>query len=121
LAGAAPAAGGWQSPTKRLSRAKSFFGLHFDLHPNAEDRKLGRDLTVDRVLSLLDRVKPDYVQYDAKGHVGWLGWPSQVGPSAPGIVNDSLKMWREATARRGVALYIHFSGVWDGQQVERHP
>lgn len=70
---------------------------------------------------MLDRVKPDYVQYDAKGHVGWLGWPSEVGPSAPGIVNDSLKMWREATARRGVALYIHFSGVWDGQQVERHP
>lgn len=110
-----------QGTPQRPGRAQSFFGLHFDLHPDANDRKLGRDLTVERILALLDRVKPDYVQYDAKGHVGWVGWPSEIGPSAPGIVNDSLKMWREATASRGVALYIHFSGVWDGQQVRRHP
>ncbi|NWF83207.1 MAG: hypothetical protein HXY18_05195 [Bryobacteraceae bacterium] len=121
LLGTVPAGAFWQAAPQRLNRAQSYFGLHFDLHPNANDKKLGRDLTVERILNLLDRVKPDYVQYDAKGHPGWLGWVSEVGPSAPGIVNDSLKMWREATARRGVALYIHFSGVWDSQQVERHP
>lgn len=116
-----PAVAALQGQRKRLTRERSFFGLHFDLHPQARDKALGRDVTVDHVLSMLDRVRPDYVQYDAKGHAGWLGWPSDVGPSAPGIVNDSLKIWREATARRGVALYIHFSGVWDGQQVERRP
>jgi len=82
---------------------------------------LGRDVSAEMVGSLLDAVRPDYVQYDAKGHPGWLGWPSQVGPSAPGIVNDSLAIWRRATAARGVSLYIHFSGVWDFEACKRHP
>lgn len=69
---------------------------------------------------LLDRTKPDYVQYDCKGHPGWLGYPSQVSKSA-GMVKDSLALWRKVTARRGVALYIHFSGVWDSLAVEEHP
>jgi len=109
------------SAPPRLRRAESFFGLHFDLHPNQNDTVLGRDVTPDAVGFLLDRVRPDFVQYDAKGHPGWLGWPSEIGPSAPGIVRDSLAVWREQTARRGIALYIHFSGVWDSEAVRRHP
>jgi hypothetical protein len=61
------------------------------------------------------------VQYDCKGHVGYLGYPSKVGTSAPHIVNDSLAVWRRVTARHGVALYIHFSGVWDSRAVAEHP
>jgi hypothetical protein len=64
----------------------SFFGLHFDLHPQENDTALGRDVTEAMIERLLDAARPDYVQYDAKGHAGWLGWPSDVGPSAPGIV-----------------------------------
>ena len=106
----------------RRKRSESFFGLHFDLHPSPEDPALGRDVTEEMVEKLLAVVKPDFVQYDSKGHVGWLGWPdSKAGPSAPHIVKDSLAIWRKVTARRGVALCIHFSGVWDGQTVERHP
>lgn len=110
-----------QTPPARKRRADSFFGLHFDLHPAEKDTALGRDVTPAMIDRLLDAARPDYIQYDAKGHNGWLGWPSAVGPSAPGIVNDSLRLWRDATARRGVALYIHFSGVWDTQAVTRHP
>ena len=107
-------------PRKR--RADSFFGLHFDLHPGPADPALGRDVTDAMVEKLLATAQPDFVQYDSKGHVGWLGWPdSKAGPSAPHIVNDSLAVWRKITERRGVALYIHFSGVWDSQAVERHP
>ena len=115
LAAQAPAA------PRRLKRSESYFGLHFDLHPNERDTVLGRDVTPQMVGALLDAAKPDFVQYDSKGHPGWLGWPSQVGPSAPGIVKDSLEVWRQETARRGVALYIHFSGVWDSEAVKRHP
>jgi hypothetical protein len=93
----------------RKRRADSFFGLHFDLHPGDGDPALGRDVTEAMVEKILARARPDYIQYDAKGHVGWLGWPSEVGPSAPHIVQDSL------------ALYIHFSGVWDDQSVKAHP
>jgi hypothetical protein len=110
-----------QNATGRLRRADSFFGLHFDLHPNEQDTALGRDVSEEMVGRLLAAAKPDYVQYDSKGHPGWLGWPSKVGPSAPGIVKDSLEIWRKVTASRNVSLYIHFSGVWDTQACARHP
>lgn len=110
-----------QAEPRRPRRAECYFGLHFDLHPNEKDTELGRDVTPEAVGRLLDRVRPDFVQYDSKGHPGWLGWPSEVGPSAPGIVRDSLAVWRAETAKRGVALFIHFSGVWDSEAVRRHP
>lgn len=121
VAFAAPWTASAQASRSRLRRSESYFGLHFDLHPNEQDTALGRDVSAEMVGSLLDAVRPDYVQYDAKGHPGWLGWPSQVGPSAPGIVNDSLAIWCRATASRGVSLYIHFSGVWDFEACKRHP
>ena len=105
----------------RLRRKDCFFGLHFDLHPNNTDKALGRDVTEEMIHRLLDRTRPDYVQYDCKGHVGWVGYPSKVSPAAPGIVKDSLALWRKVTARRGVALFVHFSGVWDTLAVTEHP
>ena len=119
---AAPSDFSAQKPAGRLRRADSFFGLHFDLHPNEEDTVLGRDVSEELVERILAAAKPDYVQYDSKGHPGWLGWPaSKAGPSAPGIVKDSLEIWRKVTAARSVALYIHFSGVWDTEACKRHP
>ncbi|MCX6622857.1 MAG: hypothetical protein NTY38_17685, partial [Acidobacteria bacterium] len=105
----------------RPKRQDCFFGLHFDLHPNPGDPALGRDVTEPMIQSFLDRVRPDYVQYDCKGHVGYLGYPSKVGTSAPHIVKDSLALWRKVTARNGVSLYIHFSGVWDNVATTQHP
>ncbi len=66
-------------------RTEAFFGLHFDLHPSDSDTALGADMTEDMVARLLARVKPDYVQYDCKGHAGWAGYPTKVGWAAPGI------------------------------------
>jgi hypothetical protein len=119
LALLAPPVAPGTSPRPR--RADCFFGLHFDLHPNPSDPALGRDVTEQMVDDLLRRVKPDYLQYDAKGHAGWLGWPSKVSDPAPHIVNDSLAVYRKVTARNGVALFIHFSGVWDTKAVTDHP
>jgi hypothetical protein len=121
LAGAAALPAFAQSAPKRLPRRDCFFGLHFDLHPNKTDTVLGRDVTDEMVERLLERVRPDYVQYDCKGHAGYLGFPSKTGNSAPGIVKDSLEIWRRVTAKRGVGLFIHFSGVWDSLAVEQHP
>jgi hypothetical protein len=115
------AVGLWGQGKGRLARKDSYFGLHFDLHPNHRDTALGRDLTPEMAGRLLDRVKPDYVQYDCKGHVGYLGYASKVSKPAAGIVKDSLAIWRAETARRGVGLYIHFSGVWDSLAIQEHP
>ena len=117
-ASAIPSSGG---ALPRLARKDCFLGLHFDLHPTARDKDLGRDLTDAMVSHLLDACRPDFVEYDSKGHPGYLGYPSRTGMSAPGIVQDSLAIWRRVTAALGVAFYNHFSGVLDGLAVVKHP
>jgi hypothetical protein len=104
-----------------LPRKDCFFGIHLDLHPNDRDQALGRDVSPEMVDRFLTAIAPDYVQYDCKGHVGFLGYPSKVGTPAPHIAQDSLAIWRKATARRGVGLYVHFSGVWDSRAIVEHP
>jgi hypothetical protein len=104
-----------------VPRKDAFFGLHFDLHPQETDILLGADISEDNIRNLLTRVKPDYVQYDCKGHAGWTGYPTAVGWASPGIVKDSLAVWRKATRDLGVGLFIHYSGVWDSKAVKEHP
>jgi len=104
-----------------LPRRKAFFGLHFDLHPKDTDTSLGADICEDNIAHLLERVGPDYVQYDCKGHAGYTGYPTKVGWASPGIVNDSLAVWRKVTREYGVGLYIHYSGVWDSVALKHHP
>jgi hypothetical protein len=104
-----------------VARKDAFFGLHFDLHPQATDTSLGADISEDNIRDLLRRVRPDYVQYDCKGHAGWTGYPTAVGWPSPGIVKDSLAVWRKATRDVGVGLFIHYSGVWDAKAVAEHP
>jgi hypothetical protein len=82
---------------------------------------LGVDVTKEMIARLLDRVRPDYVQYDCKGHVGWAGYPTKIGWPAPGIKKDSLALWRKVTREHGVGLFIHYSGVWDSQAIVHHP
>ena len=104
-----------------VSRADSFFGLHFDLHPGKTDKTLGADITEDMIDHLLNRVHPDFVQYDCKGHGGYTGYPTKVGYPCPGIVKDSLAIWRKVTREHGVGLFIHYSGIWDEVAVANHP
>lgn len=99
----------------------AFFGLHYDLHPNSTDTELGRETTYDHIRAMLEKVKPDFVQYDCKGHPGYAGYPTKVGSPSPGIVNDALKVWRQVTRDMGIPLSIHYSGVWDTRAIELHP
>jgi hypothetical protein len=104
-----------------IARKDAFFGLHFDLHPQESDTSLGADLSETNIRGLLERVRPDYVQYDCKGHAGWAGYPTAVGWPSPGIIKDSLAVWRKATRDVGVGLFIHYSGVWDTKAIIEHP
>lgn len=113
LALPAPAAENWHE--------NAFFGLHYDLHPGATDTELGRETTYEHIRAMLEKVKPDFVQYDCKGHPGYAGYPTQVGSPSPGIVNDALKVWRQVTRDMGIPLSIHYSGVWDTRAIELHP
>ncbi|NLN93045.1 MAG: hypothetical protein GX130_07055 [Candidatus Hydrogenedens sp.] len=100
---------------------EAFFGLHYDLHPGAGDTELGRLTSYEHIRAMLEKVQPDFVQYDCKGHPGYSGYPSQVGSPSPGIVQDALRIWRDVTRDMGIPLSIHYSGVWDSRAIELHP
>ena len=108
-----------EKPT--LRRSDSFFGLHFDFHANKNDSAVGETFTAEMIDSLLTMVQPDYIQVDCKGHPGISSYPTKVGNAAPRFVKDPLKIWREVTRKHHVALYVHYSGVWDDASAERHP
>ena len=90
----------------RLRRSASFFGLHFDFHAREEEERVGANINRDVVGALLERVRPDYVQCDCKGHAGVSSYPTKVGFAAPGLLGDILRVWRTVTAEHGVALYV---------------
>lgn len=105
----------------RLDRAHSYFGLHFDFHAGPDCKEVGKDVSEAMVNNLIDKVKPDFIQVDCKGHPGYTSYPTIVGNPVPGFVKDQLKIWREVTAAKGVSLYLHYSGVWDSRAIELHP
>jgi hypothetical protein len=106
---------------KRLTRQESFLGIHFDFHAGPDCTEIGKNTTPEMVENIIDLVHPDYLQIDCKGHRGLCSYPTKVGNPAPGFVGDPLRVWREVTARRGVALFMHYSGVWDSEAIIQHP
>ncbi len=105
----------------RVARNESYFGIHFDLHPNKSDTELGRDVSEKNIREFLQRVRPDFIQYDCVGVPGYSGYPTKIGWPAPGIVKDSLAVWRDVTREEGVALLIHYCVLWNQTAVEHHP
>ncbi|MCL4545148.1 MAG: hypothetical protein M1118_11225 [Chloroflexi bacterium] len=53
-----------------------FFGLHYDLHANAKDTELGRDVTPDLLRRAWQQIQPDWIQCNCKGHPGYTSWPT---------------------------------------------
>lgn len=105
----------------RLTRAASFFGIHFDFHAGMDCTSIGAHTTPEMIENIISLVHPDYLQIDCKGHPGLSSYPTKVGNQAPGFVGDPLRTWREVTAKHGVSLYMHYSGVWDSRAVKDHP
>ncbi|MEI6140547.1 MAG: alpha-amylase family protein [Mariniphaga sp.] len=110
-----------QKPKEKLKRADCFFGVHFDLHASEDITNAGQTLTTEMVDTFLTKVKPDFIQIDCKGHPGISSYPTKVGFHVKGFDKDPLKLFREVTEKNKVALFMHFSGVWDGKVVKEHP
>ena len=107
---------------RRLPRADSFLGIHYDFHAGKDCTEIGKNTTREMIENIIKQVRPDYIQIDCKGHPGLSSYPTKVGNQAPGFVGgDPLKLWRQVTAEHGVALYMHYSGVWDAEAVRLHP
>ena len=114
------AASGAAKP-KRLKRADSFLGVHFDFHAGHDCTEIGKNTTREMIENIINQIHPDYLQIDCKGHPGLSSYPTKAGNQAPGFVGDPLRLWREVTAEHGVALYMHYSGVWDSEAIRKHP
>ncbi len=110
-----------QTYPRRLKRADSFFGLHFDFHAGMDCTEIGKNTTREMIERVIEETHPDYIQIDCKGHPGLSSYPTRVGHPAPGFVGDPLRLWRQVTAEHGVALYMHYSGVWDSEAIRQHP
>jgi len=109
---------------ERKRREDCFFGLHFDFHAKPTEGyviPIGGKTSKEMIFNIIDTAKPDFIQIDCKGHPGWSSYPTKAGNPYPKISADQLKIWREATEEKGVALFMHYSGVCDDYQCEKHP
>ncbi|MBR4942125.1 MAG: alpha-L-fucosidase [Clostridia bacterium] len=104
-------------------RSESFFGLHFDFHatPDRALSPVGSTLKEEDIRRICREVRPDFIQIDCKGHPGWASYPTACGNAMPVFDGDPLMLWRKVTAEEGVALYMHYSGVWDAKYCASHP
>ncbi len=102
-------------------RKDSFWGLHFDFHAKPEDGVLGASLTEESIREICQLLKPDFIQIDCKGHPGWTSYPSRLGNAVPEFAQDTLRLWRRVTREENVALYMHYSGVYDVKYCSEHP
>ncbi len=83
----------------RMKRADAFLGIHFDFHAGDDCTQVGARTTPEMVELVIDKVKPDYIQIDCKGHRGYSSYPTKVGNPAPGFVGDPLRIWRDVTRK----------------------
>lgn len=78
-----------------MKRAEAFLGVHFDFHAGEDCDQVGARTTPEMVELVIDKVNPDYIQVDCKGHLGYSSYPTKVGNPALGFVGDPLKVWRQ--------------------------
>lgn len=102
-------------------RKDSFWGLHFDYHASPKDGLQGATLKEEDIRAICRDLKPDFIQIDCKGHPGWASYPSKVGNAMPEFAQDTLALWRRVTREEDVALYMHYSGVYDRKYCAEHP
>lgn len=106
---------------KKLTRAESFFGFHFDFHATDKDKDLGEKFDESMLNDFLTRTKPDYIQIDSKGHPGYSSYPTKVGFSSNSFVKDPMRIWRDITNKNNIPLYVHYSGLWDAKAIPENP
>ena len=102
-------------------RGDSFFGLHFDFHADPNDNvTIGETLKEEDIREICRLIHPDFIQIDCKGHPGYTSYPSKLGNAMPSFLCDPLALWRKVTKEEGVALYMHYSGIYDIKYASEH-
>lgn len=104
----------------------AFVILHYD-HPYslADTPPSLTGFDPDQVRRLLDRIRPDAVQYTAKGAHGFVPYDSRFGNSLPGVDSsfrpDILVQYRTITRELGIRFVVAYSGFIDYQAANLRP
>lgn len=102
-------------------RKDSFWGIHCDFHARPWMSPIGRHLCEEDIRKVCRELRPDFWQIDCKGHFGWASYPSELPNAIPEFAFDTLALFRKVTREEGVALYMHYSGLWDERYCAEHP
>lgn len=103
-----------------MKNFERFFGLHFDFHAGNEE-EIGVRTNPKDIEWYINETKPDFVQFDCKGHPGNASYPSKIGNAADNLKTDNLKIWRDTVKKNGLPVFVHYSGVLDERYVKLHP
>lgn len=106
-------------------RNESFWGIHCDYHVRpwmAQMNPIGKTLCEEDVRTICRELRPDFWQIDCKGHFGYASYPnSKLENSVEPFALDTLALFRKVTREENVALYIHYSGLWDELYCSKNP
>ncbi|MBR2474209.1 MAG: alpha-L-fucosidase [Clostridia bacterium] len=103
-------------------RKDCFFGLHCDIHADPERVSIfAENVKESEIREICEKLKPDFVQVDSKGHPGWASFYTSMNNAMPKYAVDHLAIWRKVTKEYGIALYCHHSGVYDIKYCAEHP
>ena len=102
------------------------FILHYEHHssPNSYPHPLS-GFDPDQVRQLLERVRPDAVQYYAKGNTGYAIYPTRFDNRLPGLADepeiDLLGSLSQITRELGIRFVVAYSGLIDFRAAEWRP
>jgi hypothetical protein len=102
----------------------SFLILHYDhQYSPSQDPLSGFD--PEQARRLLAQVRPDAVQYPAKGHAGCVPYPTRFGNQVSSVPYDAerdlLATYRDITREMGIRFVIAYSGLIDRQAASWSP
>jgi hypothetical protein len=100
-----------------------FRQVHLDFHTSEAIAGVGAAFDAEEFAETLAAARVNSVTCFARGHHGWLYYPSKAFPERihPHLKCDLLPMQIEACHRRGIRVPIYITVQWDHYTAERHP
>jgi hypothetical protein len=98
----------------------TFFNWHVDYHIRPHSAT-GAGMTAERLRHILERVRPDMVQVDAKGHPGLSSYRSRYSPVSEHYAQDTLRLYRDITRELGLPFSVYYSTLIDNAAIAAHP
>src|ERR1051326_6231095 len=106
--------------------SESLFLLHYshNFSPSDDPSPLS-GLDREQVSRVLQRVRPDAVQYTAKGPAGYVPYATRFDNRLPYVIEDPdadlLAVYRSVTRELGIRFVVGYSGLIDMHAADWHP